>query len=339
AVEGEAGADFKGGVYMTTGMLDYTAAPEWWQIGAVEGIPTCMAYSKDANYLWVGTLEGRLFRLSNIARAYNKANADITSPGCIIANTEITLSTTQAITSIAVDAKNPENVVFTLGNYGNADYIFSTKEGMMDIPTFESVQGNLPAMPVYASSFEVNNEGLVVIGTENGLFSTLDIDGSSVEWMQEEAPFGNVPVFSIKQQDIDWGFITYPVNDNFNEYKDGANNYGAFYVGTFGAGAYITRSFVGFEEFDTVDAKDSKLDIYPNPASQMARISFESFTQGMVSLEIYDLSGKLIIDRKYSVNKGQTTIDVNLFNLDNGSYIVRVMNANKQYQSKLVITK
>jgi len=329
----------EGGAYLTTGMLDYTAAPEWWQIGDIEGIPTCIAYSKDANYLWVGTLEGRLFRLSNIARAYNKANADISSPGCIIANTEISLNTTQAITSIAVDSKNSENVVFTLGNYGNTDYVFTTKEGMQDNPAFESVQGNLPAMPVYASSFEVNNDGLVFIGTENGLFSTANIEGSPVEWMSEDAPFGNVPVFSIRQQNSDWGFITYPVNDDFNLYYPGANNYGAFYVGTFGAGAYVNKTYVGFEEFETVDAKDSKLEIYPNPASQLTRISFESHTQAMVSVQIYDLSGKLIVNRKYSVNKGQTVIDVDVVELDNGSYIVRVINANKQYQSKLVITK
>jgi len=340
AVEGEAkGGGFEGGLYMTTGMLDYTAAPEWWQIGAVEGIPTSMAYSADANYVWVGTLEGRLFRLSNVARAYSKENADITSPGCVIANTEIPLSTTQAITSIVVDPKNAENVVFTLGNYGNTDYVFASTDAMSDAPSFESIQGNLPEMPVYASSFEVNNDGLVLIGTENGMFSTQNFEDANVSWTIEEAPFGNVPVFAIKQQNINWGYITYPVNDDFNLYYPGANNYGAFYVGTFGAGVYVSKSYVGFREFDAPEANNTTLEIYPNPASQMTRIAFESSTQGMVDLGIYDLSGKLIISRQYGVNKGQAIIDVNVFDLDNGSYIVRVIDANHQYQSKLVITK
>jgi len=192
AVEGSSKAGFDGGVYMTTGMLDYTADPSWWQIGAVEGIPTCMAYSKDANYLWVGTLEGRLFRLSNIARAYDKATADITSPGCIIAKTEITLNTTQAITSLTVDPKDSENVIFTLGNYGNSDYVFASFDGMSDNPTFQSIQGNLPLMPLYASTFEVNKEGLVFVGTENGLFYTNQFDDGSVTWVYEDAKRSNI---------------------------------------------------------------------------------------------------------------------------------------------------
>ena len=339
AVEGKSKGDFEGGVYMTTGMLDYTAAPEWWQIGAVEGIPTCMAYSADANYVWVGTLEGRLFRLSNVARAYSKENADINMPGCIIAITEITINTTQAITSIVVDPKNAENVIFTLGNYGNTNYVYASTDGMGDEPSFESIQGNLPKMPVYASSFEINNQGLVFIGTENGLFSTQNFDDATVSWVAEEAPFGNVPVFAIKQQNINWGFIKYPVNDDFTLYYPGANNYGAFYIGTFGAGVYASKSYVGFEEFASVENNEASLEIYPNPARQMARIAFESSTQGMVGLEIYDLSGKLVMNRQYGVNKGQTIIDVNVFDLDNGSYIVRVVDANNHYQSKLVITK
>ena len=339
AVEGLSKGEFEGGVYMATGMLDYTAAPDWWQIGAVEGIPTCMAYSSDANYLWVGTLEGRLFRLSNIARAYNKDNADISSPGCIIANTEVLLETTQAITSLSVDPKDAQNVLFTLGNYGNSDYVFASTDGMSDDPSFESIQGNLPTMPVYASSFEINNSGLVVLGTENGLFSTENFDDSNVEWALEDTPFGNVPVFAIKQQNIDWSYVTYPVNDEFNLYYPGANNYGAFYIGTFGSGVYVSKDFVGFKEFNSVDANEKMLEIYPNPARQLARIAFESSTQGMVDLEIYDLSGKLVISRQYGVNKGQATIDVNVIDLDSGSYIVRVIDANNHYQSKIVITK
>ncbi len=339
AVEGEAKGNFDGGVYMTTGMLDYTADPEWWQIGAVEGIPTCMAYSKDANYLWVGTLEGRLFRLSNIAHAYNEATADINSPGCIVANTEITLNTTQAITSITVDPKDSESIIFTLGNYGNTDYVFSTTNGMSDEPTFESIQGNLPLMPLYASSFEVNNEGLVFLGTENGLFFTTDFHSNPVVWEYEDDGFGNVPVFAIKQQNINWPTIVYPVNPDFNLYYPGATNYGAIYLGTFGAGAYISRDFVGFEEQPSITKNEDLLLVYPNPAQQLAYISFESLTQGYINLEVYDLSGKLVMNRQYQVKKGQTTLDLNLYNLENGSYILRMIDGQNKYQSKLIISK
>jgi len=340
ATEGKPKNDvFEGGVYMTTGMLDYTAAPVWWQIGAVEGIPTCMAYSKDANYIWVGTLEGRLFRLSNVLRAVNQESADINSPGCIIAITEINLATTQAITSVAIDAKNSENVIITLGNYGNSDYAFACEDGMSDEPEFTSIQGNLPEMPVYASSFEVNNDGLVFIGTENGLFYTENYTAASVNWIYEDSGFGDVPVFSIRQQNVNWPSIAYPVNDDFNLYYPGATNYGAIYVGTFGAGAYVTKDFVGFEEIAPAMSRNETLKLFPNPANNAIQISYESQMNGLVSLDIFDLSGKLVVNHQYQVNKGQVSLDVELSQLENGSYIVRLQDGQYQHQTKLVISK
>lgn len=337
AVEGEASSSsFNGGVYMTTGMLDYTAAPTWWQIGAVEGIPTCMAYSKDANYLWVGTLEGRLFRLSNIARAHSFETADIDSPGCIIAITEIALSTTQAITSISVDPQNADNVLFTLGNYGNDNYIFATTQGLNDVPTFNSIQGNLPKMPVYASTFEVNNDGLVFIGTENGLFYTNDFTAAT--WVYEDAGFGNVPVFALKQQNINWPSIGYSIGNTYISFP-GAENYGAIYVGTFGAGAYVSKDFVGFEEFEDANHSISELSVYPNPANNKVHLAFESQKQSTVLVGIYDLSGKLVIQKEFESQNGRSIIDLNVNNIENGSYIIMIHDGDKQLQSKLIISK
>jgi len=338
AVEGELGTSFSGGLYMTTGMLDYSADPEWWQIGSVVGIPTCMAYSKDANYVWVGTLEGRLFKVSNILRATSQETADISNPSCIITTTEISLATTQAITSISVDSKDADNIVFTLGNYGNSDYVFASTNGMSDSPTFESIQGNLPEMPVYSSTFEVTADGLVFIGTENGLFYTENFNAGSVTWNYEDANFGNVPVFALKQQSINWPTKKYPLVDGYLYYP-GAVNYGAIYVGTFGAGAYVSKDFVGFEEFENSNNEQSHMEIYPNPAQELIHISIEATTNNHLLVEVYDLSGKLIIQKQYESQVGNTTLDLGLYDIENGSYIVRLTDGQKQYQSKVVISK
>ncbi|NOR86575.1 MAG: T9SS type A sorting domain-containing protein [Bacteroidales bacterium] len=340
AVEGEQGNNgFEGGVYMTTSMLDYTANPVWWQIGAVEGIPSAMAISRDANYVWVGTLEGRLYRLSNVSRAVDQQTADINNPACIIANTEIVLSTTQAITSIAIDAENSDQVVITLGNYGNTEYVFASAEGMGDNPIFNSIQGNLPLMPAYASSFIVNSDGFVFVGTENGLFYTDNFNASPVNWTYEDNGFGNIPIFSIKQQNVNWPTVAYPVNDNYNIYYPGATNYGAIYLGTFGAGAYVTKDFVGFEEIESFANDMDMINVYPNPAQQQISISYDSPNQGNVRLDIIDLSGKLVYYQEYQVDQGNITLDVNLYDLENGSYILRLLDGQKQYQTKLIISK
>jgi hypothetical protein len=337
AVEGSSKADFDGGVYMTTGMLDYTAAPTWWQIGAVEGIPTCLDYSSDVNYVWVGTLEGRLYRLSNIARANNEEKADINSPGCIIAITEIELPVSQAITSVAIDPMDANNVLVTFGNYGNSEYVMLTTEGKMDHPSFSSIQGNLPQMPVYSSTFLLNTNKAFV-GTENGLFYTDNIFASTVTWNYEDAAFGNVPVFALKQQDINWPRVSYSIGDTWFNYP-GAANYGALYVGTFGNGAYVTKDFVGFEEFDAKTDNLSSLSSYPNPATDHITISFNARNSGEANIEIYDLSGKLIDSRMVEVNNGNNMIPMDTYQLDNGSYIVRLVSGGQLAQTKLIISK
>lgn len=339
AVEGSAKGDFEGGVYMTLGMLDYTASPTWWQIGAVEGTPSCLDFSKDVNYVWVGTMEGRLFRLSNVARATSEEKASITNPGCIIALTEIDLPTDQAITSVSVDPLNPENVIITFGNYGNSDYVMVTDNGMADMPTFKSAQGNLPQMPVYASALLLNTEmNNAFIGTENGLFYTENIFANNVEWQYDDADFGNVPVFAIMQQTNNWPTIGYSLGNNYISYP-GANNYGAIYLGTFGNGAYVTRDFVGFEEIEDHVSNDTYLNVYPNPASDHISIKYNAVSSGSYLLEIFDLSGKKVFVTKTEISSGNNIIDLDLYDIENGSYIVRLTDGNLVSQSKLVISK
>jgi len=338
AVEGEAKADFGGGVYMTLGMLDYTATPTWWQIGAVEGIPTCLDFSKDVNYVWVGTAEGRLFRLSNVARATSEEKASISSPGCIIALTEIDLPTDQAITSVSVDPNDPEKVLITMGNYGNSDYVMFTDNGMADMPIFSSVQGNLPQMPVYASTLLLDDKNNAFIGTENGLFYTDNILADNVNWQYEDASFGNVPVFALMQQSNNWPTIGYSIGDTYISYP-GANNYGAIYVGTFGNGAYVTRDFVGFEEIEDHVSNNTYLNVYPNPASDHISINYDAVSSGSYLLEIFDLSGKKVFVTETEISSGNNTIDLDIYDIENGSYIIRLTDGNLVSQSKLVISK
>ena len=43
----------------------------------------------------------------------------------------------------------------------------------MDInPTFTSIQGDLPYMPVYSAVIDVNNSDNIIIGTDFGVWST-----------------------------------------------------------------------------------------------------------------------------------------------------------------------
>ncbi|MCD4734491.1 MAG: hypothetical protein K8R53_00480, partial [Bacteroidales bacterium] len=194
-------------VWMTMEALDFTVNPEWWLISdkprvGFEGDPSCIAYSSDGNYLFVGTYDGKLYRISNIAYAQDYNKADVMSPNCVIATDEIAIiqgELNQAITSVSIDPGDANKVLVTLGNYGNSDYIYYTESGLDNAPVFESVQGNLPAMPVYASVLEMDpGNNLALIGTDQGIWVSDDVSAKS--WYQSKTGIGIVPVFDLQQQ-------------------------------------------------------------------------------------------------------------------------------------------
>ena len=131
--------------------------------------------------------ENKVYRISNVAHAFDENTADVSSTNCIIATTEIVLpgEITQAVTSISIDQRDANQVLVTLGNYGNDTYVFFSEDGLADAPTFEDIQGNLPKMPVYASILELNSDE-AIIGTEMGIWAT--DDASSGDWTSINGP-------------------------------------------------------------------------------------------------------------------------------------------------------
>jgi hypothetical protein len=131
--------------------------PEWYQIAnrnhGLTGIPHSMAVSADGNHAFVGMRDGKVYRISNLALAYNANLADVNNPQCIVAtrliqptlpNSNTPIS--QVVTSIAIDPTNPNRVLVTLGNYGNDHYVFVTTNALDANPVWVSKQGELPKM-------------------------------------------------------------------------------------------------------------------------------------------------------------------------------------------------
>ncbi|MFZ4927715.1 T9SS-dependent M36 family metallopeptidase [Chryseobacterium sp. Mn2064] len=84
-------------------------------------------------------------------------------------------------------------------------------------------------------------------------------------------------------------------------------------------------------------AKDSKISIYPNPAKDEFFISFPNNTIGKVSLELYDMSGKLISSEdKISTDAKKA---VSTTNLVNGTYMVKIKGLGFEAASKVIVKK
>ena len=344
-------------VYMTSELHHFDKTPEWFNVAnganGFIGTPNAIAYSSDANHLFAGTLNGRLYRISNLALAYNYERADISSPNCIVSLQEIELlipgtqeKISQAITSISVDPEDASKVMITLGNYGNENYVFYSENALDQFPVFTTKQGNLPHMPVYSSLIEMANPNIAIVGTEHGVYMTENIHDAYPNWTLMQNGMQSVPVFQLSQQIVDQPYLTVKlVNGNEITYLEypGTNNYGSIYAATFGRGIFRNNFFnrVGIDE-NVVEETNSAIQsvkLYPNPisAGQQVTIEVETNKNCQATLMVYDLSGKKVTNRQAIFQSGNNSLKLGLGALEKGTYILQIIIGNESYSNKFVV--
>ncbi len=341
-------------VYMTNELHLFSKTPEWFEVSnnnvGFVGESQCISYSSDANHVFVGTRDGKLYRISNLALAYNYDRADVNSPECIVSTQEIPLyipgtsdPITQVVLSIAIDPDNPANVMITLGNYGNDYYVLYSENALDQVPVFSSRQGNLPQMPVYSSVIEMTNTDMGIIGTEHGIFVTENIHDDTPVWLKQDSLMGSVPVFQLQQQIVSKTADTVVLRNGNEIIKipyPGTDNYGVIYAATFGRGLLRCNIFqkpVGVEEI-FVNKKNDFLDltIYPNPVITQATIEIEVFNNSDADIFVYDLAGRKVLSLTNRVQKGMNKINIDLSGLISGTYIIQVVIGSDVYSQKFI---
>ncbi|MDY0101937.1 MAG: T9SS type A sorting domain-containing protein [Lentimicrobium sp.] len=317
-------------VYMSRNILDFGQLPTWDKISAFTGVPSCIAYSSDANFVYVGTTNGQLIRIANIALAYDSLRADVSSSACVINSSVIKNFDLRYITSVAVDPNNDNNILVTLGNYGNDDYVYRSTNALSQYPDFELVQGNLPKMPVYSAIFEMNSSNRVILGTEMGVFGTEALSANP-SWTDENDGLGHIPVMMIRQQTVSRPWI-----ENFT----GVANYGAIYIATHGNGIYENRKFVGIDEPGSGEATASKmLKVYPNPVRSAINFSLSMTENSKVRVDIYSLKGSLVKSADFNLSRGEQTVTLSAEGLTTGTYVLQVTAGSRVQVAKFLVTK
>lgn len=83
--------------------------------------------------------------------------------------------------------------------------------------------------------------------------------------------------------------------------------------------------------------RDQKVSVYPNPAKDEFYIDFPSKTLGKVSVELYDMSGKLVSSEDKISPENKKAISTS--RLINGTYIVKVKGLGFEANSKVIVKK
>lgn len=289
------------------------------------GIAHTIEFSSDGNHMFVGTWGGRVHRFSGLNDFYS--SADIGN----VSIQQIESFPLQTVTGIAVDPRDPENVLVTLGNYGQSDYVYLSTNAISGgtNTSFTSVQGDLPLMPVYDAVFSVHFPGTCVIATEFGVYATDKIfDGlGGMNWSDESGGLANVQVFALRQQTHDYSVTS---------------RWGELYLGTHGRGLWRSSSLQTSapEIVDNFNTEEfvSDLIVYPNPMSSVGTVNFNLNTKEEVHVSIYDIQGRVVKSFESSeFNEGENRLQFNSDELVSGSYFVSFQTKGDRKVAKFIV--
>lgn len=316
------------GVWITRDALRFGVSPGSWikaldNTNGMTATSHVLEFSEDGDHLFVGTYDGKTYRISNLDQIYgDQAQFDSVAT--------VTLINTNGggiVTDISVDPNNPEHVVVVHSGFGgNHVYESNSAVSATGTGTFSSIDGNLPnnpSAPVYGCVIDRDDPNVIIIGTEYGVYAT--DDGGST-WTDQNNELGHVAVFDVEQQHRGW--------------NDGVFNPGMIYLGTHARGIWKSASLLSakpFEDFVSNADKPLELNVYPNPIQDEGQIAFELSSASDVVIEVYDLNGRLVQSMNFNnMPAGPQTVDINMGSLSAGTYLLNFQSATERRTGKLV---
>lgn len=79
------------------------------------------------------------------------------------------------------------------------------------------------------------------------------------------------------------------------------------------------------------------LNIYPNPATDLITVSFESSAHSIIDLQIMDLTGKVILKSRPEVNAGFNHLELGIDKLNQGMYLLNIITPDGSFTEKIEV--
>ena len=327
------------GIWITRDALNFNTTPDWIRIGnapdggGTKSIEFVVNHEEAGDIMFVSGWDGKLLRISGLSNVYTQEDVE---DNVVI---EQLFDENPACTGITINPNDPNHIVVSFGGYGSmpSGKIRECTNALSDNPTWESIQINdLLKMPIY--DVLINSQdasgNTILAGTEYGVFVSTD-GGTSWEIsnygmssnLDPETVELCAPVFDLKQQ---W---------RTNTAWSNPSNTGSIYAGTHGRGIFRSEDYLGAEEVvDNTDEFETLL-VYPNPVTaNSVNVSTAGFT-GKTLVELYDLQGRVVLSETLLEARSTERLVLDINELTNGTYVVRMANNFKHQATKLVIRK
>ncbi|RXK59223.1 T9SS type A sorting domain-containing protein [Lacibacter luteus] len=298
-------------LYRTTNATTVSAAG-WTQMTGVASTLTSSifslatsrgTYNGTSSHLYIGTSNGRIYRLTNPRDALASAVPVNISPS-------LGMTTSSLVREIAVNPRNPDTVLAVVSNYGVVSAFWSGN-ATTATPTWQQVEGNISTASFRTCAIVTTTTGVeYYVGTSIGLFSTTTINGASTTWTMEGPP-------------VLQGAI---VNDLALRTTDNT-----LLIGTHGNGMFYTTIGNVPTAVPDVIVNDKRFITSVFPTIISNDINFRTGTiTGIrsINLRVTNMSGQVLLQKTQAYQAGT----LQLGNLSTGSYLLEIWSNDIRYK-------
>lgn len=271
-------------------------------------------FSRDLNHCFVSS-GTRVWRIDGLGDIYSQdPNFDALVDAAAGSKVQVFGSSCEGI---ALNPNDPDDLIILQGFGGT---ISRSANATAANPSFTPLT-NL-GVGAYDAIIDREDDDIIVVGTAFGVKVSINGGGT---WTDASLGFENVPVYEVRQ--------------NWRTYNEGNRRPGEIYLGTFGRGIWASASLLGINEDNSSEnvKKSPKLKLYPNPTTDVSTIAFDLAKNSTVTVKIFNIAGQLVktVEEK-NVSAGSQTMNLNVSNLPNGTYIVKFSAGMQQETSKFI---
>lgn len=267
--------------------------------------------------------------------------------------------------SIVADKENANHVIVTYSNY-NVNSIWESFDALSLTPTWHSIEGDLPDIPVYWSAMHPLNDEVVYIATEMGVFYTDQTNGYETHWIPSSG-FPRVRTDQVKIREDgqllavthgrgfwqgDIGLGTGGTSNEAIWTERGPASTGGrtrtimvdpndptgktVWAGSVSGGLWKTTNIDAVDVVPSPVQEDFAMVIAPNPALQALYLTLTLPEGVTASVSLYDLQGRKVAQIASGAVDGRLEWTIPAA-LPSGNYLVEAVSAGKRQVGRVVI--
>jgi photosystem II stability/assembly factor-like uncharacterized protein len=168
----------------TTNILNKVTFPSTVSVPYFNIVSAIQISPNSSNTIYIGNADGYIFKVQN---------ANSLTPNVTVVKQRV--GNSRFVSCITVEKGNENHVLVAFSNYG----VLSLEETFDGGLTWQSVEGNLPDMPINWCVFNPNNNREVLLATDLGIWATTNLNGNNTQWTPLNAGFPqNVQVMQLR---------------------------------------------------------------------------------------------------------------------------------------------